>query len=349
MKHLFSAIALLLIVNLKAQSPEFKKNFEEGNSKYKSKNYSLAMGAYDKAISIILVEAEKTILDKKPLTPDKKYMAEVYAKRAACYYHMGGNAGSMMRDAGMTLALDRENPDAIALIASTKSTGADKRNSCRLMRQQTLKGSDIANRVFDDCFCWSEGITLAKEAETEANLRKYDEAMKKVNDAIEILPDSGYIYATRAKVWLGKNDPEKALADMQTAIAKKASSYKVYFLRAEIFLKANKADSAFLDLSKCLELKKDYYEAFLLRAEVNEVLEQWNAAIYDYKQLMKLRPDFGPNYYKCALVMHNHHEDLLGACEMYTAAANRGVEEAKEMATHCASKKYMKEHLKSDK
>ncbi len=346
MKNIFHLIAVLLVVNAKAQSPEFKRSFEEGNSKFKLKNFSLAMGAYDKAISIIEAEAQKAILAKTPLIPGKKYLAEVYAKRAACYYRMGGNTGSMMRDAGITLALDRENPDAIALIASTKSNGTDKKNSCILMGRQRLKGSEIADRVFDDCFCWPEGIALAKEAETDANLRKYDVALKKLNEAIEILPDSGFIYATRAKCYLGKNEPEKALADMNLAIAKHARTYKVYYLRAEAFLKAKKADSAFLDLNKCLDLKPDYYEGYVLRAEVNEELEQWNAAIYDYRQLIKNRPDFGPNYYKCALVMHNHHDDLLGACDMYQAAANRGVEEAKEMATNCGSPKWMKAHLK---
>ncbi len=348
MKNIIAAFAILFIVNLKAQSPEFKNNFEDGNMKYKVKSYTLAVSAFDKAIKVIAEAAEKSVGEKTPVTPEKKYMAEAYAKRGACYFQTGNTSG-MKNDAVMALALDPENFDAKALMAASQHKTGDKKSACKELRTQIVNGSEVAQKIFEECFCWSEAVSLAKEGDTDANLKKFDEAMKKLNEAIDILPDSGFIYASRAKAFLGKNEPEKALADMHTAIAKKASSYKVYYLRGEIYLKAGKADSAFLDLNKCLEIKKDYYDGFLLRAQVNEELEQWNAAIYDYKQLMKIRPDFGPNYYKCALVMQNHHDDLLGACEMYTAAAGRGVEEAKEMATHCASPKYMKGHLKSDK
>ena len=347
MKHLYSAIALFLVVSLNAQSPEFKKNFEDGNMKYKVKSYSLAIVAFDKAISAIASDAESAAGAKTPMTPEKKNMANAYAKRGACYFQTG-NTSSMKNDAFMALALDPENTDAKALVAASQHKAGDKRGACKEIRKQIINGIEIAPKIFEECFCWSDAFNLAKEADTDANLKKFDEALKKSNEAIDILPDSGFIYAARAKAYLGKNEPDKALADMNTAIAKKASSYKVYYLRGEIFLKAGKADSAFLDLNKCLELKKDYYDGFLLRAQIGEELQQYNAAIYDYKQLIKMRPDFGQNYYKCALVMEKHN-DLLSACEMYTAAANRGVEEAKEMAAHCASPKYMKQHLKSDK
>lgn len=348
MKHLYSALAFFLLVNANAQSPAFKTNFEDGNMKYKVKSYSLAIVAYDKAIAALAGDAEKYVGDKSPVTPERKATAEAYAKRGACYFQTG-NTSAMKNDAFTALSIDPGNNDAKALLAVTNHKAGNKIDACKEIRKQIIEGSEVASKIFEECSCWMEGEKLAKEAETDANLKKYDDAMKKATEAIAILPDSGLPYASRAKAYLGLNQPEKALADMNMAISKKTSSYKVYYTRGEIYLKANKADSAFLDLNKCLELKKDYYDGFLLRAQINEQLEQWNAAIYDYKQLIKMRPDFGLNYYKCALVMHNHHDDLLGACEMYTAAANRGVEEAKEMTTHCASPKYMKQHLKSDK
>jgi tetratricopeptide (TPR) repeat protein len=345
MKNLYSAIALLLFVNLNAQSPEFKRNFEDGNMKCKGKSYTLAIASFDKAIKVIAADAEKFVGDKSPATPERKSMSEAYAKRAACYFQTG-NTSAMKTDAFMALSLDPENTDAKACIAASQHKGGDKIGACKEIRKQIIKGSEVAPKIFEECSCWMEGEKLAKDADTDANLKKYDAAMKKATDAIEILPDSGSTYAARAKAYLGLNQPEKALEDMNIAIAKKASSYKVYYVRAEIYMKAGKADSAVLDLNKCLEIKKDYYDGLLLRAQANEELQQWNAAIYDYKLLIKSRPDFGQNYYKCALAMEKH-DDLLGACEMYGAAANRGVEEAKEMAANCASKKYMKQHLKS--
>jgi tetratricopeptide (TPR) repeat protein len=235
-------------------------------------------------------------------------------------------------------------------MAYTKYKAGDKKFGCSSAREQMNKGSEIASKVFEDCFCWSEGITLYKEGMTQANLKRYDSALVKLNKALVILPDSGSIYAERAKVYLAKNETEKAFADIKTAIDKKTTNYKVYYLRAQINLKMDSLDDAFEDLNKCLDLKKDYEDGYKLRAEVDEKQEKWNNAIFDYNQLIKMRPDFGMNYYKIALIKHNNLNDLLGACDMFTAAANRGVEEAKEMAANCANPKYMKKNLqKADK
>jgi hypothetical protein len=344
MKQILLVAATVALVSAKAQSPEFKKNFEEGNMKFKAKSYTTAIPSYDKAVKLIEADAKKAIASKTAPIEERKYMAEAFARRGMCYYFTGSTY-AMKSDAEMALALDTGNADAKALVAYSKHK-TDKKQACKDIRRAILAGSEGGSKIFDDCFCWSEGVNLAKDAESMANLQKYDNALKLSSEAIEILPDSGYIYGIRAKALLGKNEPEKALQDMNLAIAKKASTWKVYYTRAQVYVKAGKPDSAFLDLNKCIELKKDNYDAIMLRAEVNEELQQWNAAIYDYTLLTKLRPDFGPNYYKIALVKHNKQEDLLGACDYYKAAASRGVEEAKEMATNCGTTKYMKQHLK---
>ena len=342
MKKLILASALLALAGAHAQSPEFKKAYEDGNLKYKAKSYTTAIPLYDKAIRIYEADAKKT---KGALDAGKQYIAEVYSRRGMCYFFTG-NTGALKSDAQSALALDTGNADAKALLGYLRHKSGDKKQGCKEISKAITRGSEGGGKIFEDCFCWSEGVTLAKEAESMANLNRYDKALALSNEAIEILPDSGYIYGIRARALLGKNEPEKAMQDMRVAVAKKASNWKVYYTRAQVYLKAGKADSAFLDLNKAIDLKKDHYDAILLRAEVNEQLEQWNAAIYDYNLLTKLRPDFGRNYYKVALVKHNHQNDLLGACDYYKAAAARGVEEAKEMATNCATPKYMKAHLK---
>ncbi|HEX7412998.1 MAG TPA: hypothetical protein VF411_03050 [Bacteroidia bacterium] len=344
MKKTLFVIALFVIVKINAQTADFKKNYEDGNTKFKGKSYSLAILSYDKAIALVQTEADNAVKSKTVLSNDKKYISDVYARRATCYYHTG-NYGAMKTDAEKVLLLEPENMNALATLAYLKYKGGDKKGGCSAAREQINKGSEIASKVFEDCFCWSEGYALYKEGITQANLKRYDTALVKLNKALSIIPDSGSIYAERAKVYLETNDPEKALADLYTAIAKKTNSYKVYYLRAQVYIKADKLDSAFEDLNTCLDLKKDYYDGYILRAELDEKQEKWNNAIFDYKQLIKMRPDFGMNYYKIALVKHNNLNDLLGACEMYSAAANRGVEEAKVMAANCADPKYMKKNL----
>ena len=341
MKKLLFIIALFSIVKINAQNITCanNKDYEDGNTKFKGKSYSLAIQSYDKAIAIIEADAKKSDLNYDI----KKCMVDVYARRATCYYNTG-NAAAMRGDIDKVLVIDTGNADALALLAYTKSK-TNKKAACTAARVQITKGSEIAKKVFEDCFCWSEGMTLYKEGMTQGNLKKYDAALVKLNEALTILPDSGAIYAERAKVYLETNQAEKATVDIDMAIAKKTRNYKVYYLRAQANIKADKLDSAFEDLNKCLSLKKDYYDGYLLRAEVGEKQEKWNNAIFDYNQLIKMRPDFGMNYYKVALVKYNGMNDLLGACDMFTAAANRGVEEAKEMAANCANPRYMKKNL----
>ncbi len=345
MKKTFFVLAIFLLVKIQAQTADFKKNYEDGNTKLKAKSFSTAIVAYDKAIALIQDDADNAIALKKYISADNKYISDVYAKRATCYYNTG-NYSAMKVDVEKVMALDSANVDAPALLAYQKYKAGDKKATCTNMRKQITRGSEIAKKVFEDCFCWSEGMALYKDGMTSANLKRYEPALVKLNEALAILPDSGSIYAERAKVYVETNQADKAVADLHIAIAKKTTNYKVYFLRAKAYLKEEKLDSAFEDLNQCLNLKKDYYDAYLLRAEVAEKQEKWNNAIFDYNQLIKLRPEFGMNYYKAALVKHNGLDDLLGACEMYTAAANRGVEEAKVMAANCADIRYMKKNLK---
>lgn len=342
MKKLLCIIALFSVAISNAQTATCanNKDFEEGNLKFKGKSYNLAIQAYDKAIAIVEADA------KKPnLTYDiKKCIVDVYSRRAICYYYTG-NYSAMRNDADKVLAVDTGNADMLALLAYGKYKAGAKKEACATIRKQIIKGGENGKKVFEDCFCWTEGMTLYKEGLTQSNLKRYDAALVKLNEALTILPDSGFIYAERAKVYLETNEAEKALVDINTAIAKKTSNYRVYYLRAQVNIKADKLDTAFEDLNKCLNLKKDYYDGYLLRAEVDEKQEKWNNAVFDYTQLIKMRPDFGMNYYKLALVKHNGLNDLLGACDMYTAAANHGVEEAKEMAANCANPRYMKKNL----
>ena len=345
MKKALSLLALfILIKTTNAQTADFKKAYDDGNLKFKVKSYSLAIPLYDKAIALVQTDADNALASKTAISDDKKYIADVYAKRAACFYYMG-NYTAMKTDAEKVRALDPKNQDAPSLLAYMQYKAGDKKTACSIERVQINKGSEAAKRVFEDCFCWREGVALYKEGITQANLKRYDSALVKLNQALVILPDSGSIYVERAKIYLEKNETEKSLEDLHVAIVKKTSNYKLYYLMANVYIKANKLDSAFDNLNQCLNLKKDYYEAYVLRAEVDEKQEKWNNAIFDYNQLITMRPDLGMNYYKIALIKHNNLNDLLGACDMYTTAANKGVEEAKEMAANCANPRYMKKNL----
>lgn len=348
MRNIFIFSFSILTLGASAQSKEFLKLMESGNSKYSVKNYTAALADYDKAIGLISADVDKFVSAKKALPDDKRYMLEPYVKRANCFYFKG-NSALMRSDLEKIGVMDPENRDAQLLKGYNKYKSGDKIGGCAEMQAVVQKGAELGKKIIEDCFCWSEAVNLTKEGVSLVNLKKYDEAIAKFNTAISITPDSGSVYGERAKAYMGKGMNEEALKDLNTAVSKNTGSYRVYYLRGQAFMKNNKADSAFMDLSKCLELKKDFFDGYMLRAEAAEQMEKYNAAVFDYDQCIRLRPEFGLSYYKSALVKHNHLEDLLGACDMYKAAADRGVEEAKSMAANCASPKYMKQHLHKSK
>ena len=204
----------------------------------------------------------------------------------------------------------------------------------------------MAKQVFEECFCWSEGVNLAKESASKNALKKYDEAFELIEKAIKILPDSGSFYAEKGKALMGKNEHEKALKELKHAAQLNKSNYKVYYYLGMAYNNLSKSDSAFESLTTAVNLSRNNFDVIYLRAEVAEKMEQWNAAVFDLQQCIKIRPGDGKLYFKVAEIKHYKQEDLLGSCEFYNSAFGRGLEEAKEMADNCNNPKYMKKNLK---
>lgn len=324
---------------------DFKKLVDNGNQKYKNKSYNLAITDYDNAIKLVSPEIDKMLAAKTQITEDKKYMLEPYIRRASCFY-FAGNTALMKNDLEKVASLDSTNADAKALKAYEKFKGGDKVKGCMGMQQQARRGSAIGKQAFDECFCWSEGVNMAKEATSKNNLRKYDEALPLAETAIQILPDSGYIYAEKGKALIGLKKNEEAVKALQIGANLNKSNYKIYYQLGIAYNNLDKTDSAYTFLNTAAALSKNMYDVIYMRADIAEKLEQWNAAVFDLQSCIKQRPDNGDLYYRVAVIKHNKQDDLLGACEYYTGASARGVEEAKEMATNCGNQKYMKSHLK---
>ena len=346
MKKYFTLLSTLFFISAAfSQSNDFVKLMESGNQRMKARSLDLAISDFSQLIKQNQVEVDKLISSKKALPADKSYLLEPYLKRALCLFYQG-NTGNAKKDLELVSIFDSENPEvkAIKLIEVAKS--AEKQKGCALLRAEVSRGSAIAKQSFEDCFCWSEGVNLHKEGVTANNLKRFDEAIEKLNLAKQILPDSGFVYAEMAKALMGKGDSEGALKELNKAAGMKGNNYKTFFLRGEALLKLDSLDMAMNDLNQCMDLKPNFYEGHLLRAEICEKAEKWNAAIFDLEKCIKLKPENGQLYYKIALIRHNHLSDLLGACDYYKMALAREVEEAREMCTNCDSPKYMKKNQK---
>ena len=324
---------------------DFKKFLENGNMKYNIKSYKLAIEDYDNAIKSVSPEIDKLIESKKPIPENKKYLLEAYIKRASCFYFLG-NTAAMKADMEKIAKLDPINKELKSLQSYETFKNGDKINACIALRNEIISGNKLAVQIFDECFCWAEALNLAKESITKNALKKYDEALDMIDRALKILPDSASLHTEKGKILLGKNENEKALTELKLAYSLNKKNYKTCCALASIYIKLDKADTAFDMLTPVINSTKNNFDALYLRAEAAEKMEKWNAAIFDLQQCLIIKPNDGDLYLKIAKIKHDKQNDLLGACEYYKGAHNRGVEEAKEMADNCNNQKYMQKHLK---
>lgn len=327
---------------------EFKKSLDNANAKYKIKSYALAIGDYDNAIKIITPEVDKMIKEGKQVNETNQYLIEPYVKRAACFYFT--QKGHLMgSDLDKVAKLDTGNVDAKALKAYNLHKSGEKVNGCRGMKKAAKAGSEIGGRLFEDCFCWSEGHSAFREGESANKLKKYDEALKKLEVALDIFPDSGKIHAEIGRSYFGKDQINVALKYLNRAIELTQKSANAYQYRGQIYLKLNKLDSAFDDLTHAINLNPKNYDNYLMRAEICEENQKWSSAIYDLNECVRLQPERPDNYYKIAEIKMNHLGDPLSACEYYKKACSRGYEPAAQMCTNCDDPKWMKKHMHKDK
>lgn len=348
-KIYFLGFSLLFIANIaKAQTPEFKKAMESGNQKYKIKSYNLAIMDYDAAIKSVSADVDKLIASKTTVPADKKYILEAYEKRANCAFYTK-NYPKMNGDVDKLLALDSSNTNAKALKSLDKYKTGKKAEGCTGMKSEALKGNEIAAQAYKECFCNNEGIILAKEGTSLNSLKKYDEALVKLDQALLIIPDSGFVHGEKGKALIGKENYPDALKSLNTAVSLSKKDYKTYYSRAQVYLKLNQLDSAMEDMNLCLKLKPTFYEGYLLRADIAEKKELWSAAIFDLKNCIKMKPLDNRLDYRVAVILHTKQDDLFEACPYYKSAKEKGSENAVEMATNCDNIKYMKDHLKNSK
>ena len=346
MKLKITLIAFLLIsIYGFGQNQEYLKLMESATKKIKVKSYDLAITDLGQCIKLNQAELDKLLASKKTLPQEKKYVLDPYEKRAICFF-MKGTTANAKEDLDVIAKFDTSNTEYKAIKALDIAKSTQKQRGCALLKTEAKRGSEIAKQGFEDCFCWSEGVNLHKEGITANNLKKYDEAIQKLNIAKQILPDSGFVYAEIAKTLMGLGKSQEAINELNLAAGMKGNSYKTFLLRGEALFKLDSLNAAMSDLNQCLDLKPNLYEAHLLRAEICEKAEKWNAAIFDLEKCIKLKPENGLLYYKIALIRHNQLGDLLGACDYYKMALAREIEEAREMCNNCDSPKYMKKNQK---
>jgi tetratricopeptide (TPR) repeat protein len=324
-----------------AQDPKFSGLVAAGDAKYQTKSYKLAYADYDNALKLISADLDKMVAEKKQITADKKEMLNALVKHARCAYYTS-NTAQVNADVEKLTIIDSANADAKALKAHAVYKSGNKVDGCRGLKTQEGRGSDMAGKIYEDCFCWAEGVGQFRDANSAFSLARNEQALELINKAIEILPDSLTYWTKKAEILSKMSNYKDAIGIYSYVIKKDPNSFRAWYMRGQTYLKFEKADSAFRDLSECIKMNSFNYDAYYMRAQICEELKEYQSAIYDYHQCIRLKPEVAELHYKVGLIKKDDIQDELGGCEEFMKAAAMGFEEAIPYAEECKHPKKKK-------
>ena len=113
--------------------------------------------------------------------------------------------------------------------------------------------------------------------------------MRDLNKAIELDPATPASYITRGAIHVQLNQPQKALADYNKAIAlSPATVAEAYFNRGNYYLRGDQYDKAIADYTRAIEIKPGHAGAYCARASAWAMKDDYGRAWADVKKSRQL-------------------------------------------------------------
>ena len=97
---------------------------------------------------------------------------------------------------------------------------------------------------------------------------RWDAALTHLNDCSRMDPDIPEVYRLRARIWLRRNRPQKALADAKRALSLEQNHFRAHYLAARALLKQGKKQKARQKIERALAIYSSFDEARSLRKKL---------------------------------------------------------------------------------
>jgi len=152
---------------------------------------------------------------------------------------------------------------------------------------------------------YDENLVKAQEAYNKSN---YQDAIKLINNALELKEDDPAYYLLRGMIYSKLGSKDLAFKDFTSAINLKPDYVMAYYQRGSIYQEMNKLDSALQDYSKALEFSPKNAQIYQKRYETYLMLGQKNKAIDELTKIL----EFG--------TLNNYTELLMRADETFLSA-----------------------------
>ena len=304
-------------IELGGENPDAFNYMKLGDMYQTTKNYSLALENYNKAIEIL----PKTFTDHRPLA---------YNSRAKLYIELGEfNKALADCDKGLELAAASQgNKTDIAFLNSTKRAATEKKtfadkygniditNAAALIERAnkySIGKPELALKDYMRAISIAPEILSAHEKTIVTYILFLDDknlALDYLNKFLEINPNSLALHNLRGWVYEQLGDFEKALADYDKALEldqnyetaknnrQRLTNPDLYkeseaLLKQADSLRDNKNYTDAVDAySKVLELDPNKESAYFRRGSCYNNLKQYEKALADYDKLLELNPNY---------------------------------------------------------
>jgi tetratricopeptide (TPR) repeat protein len=159
----------------------------------------------------------------------------------------------------------------------------------------------------------SEPVYHFIEGRALAGLKRYDEAIKAFDEAIELKPDYAKAYNNKGITLKNIGKLDEAINAYDKAIELRPDLVQAYNNKGVALRILGKYDEAIKAYEKAIELKPDDPYAYVSKGVALASLGKYEEAIESYRKAIELKPDFGSAYFNraCAFSLMGKRDEML--------------------------------------
>ncbi len=149
---------------------------------------------------------------------------------------------------------------------------------------------------------------ILKLAELYYYVKKYDDAITLINEAIKVNPYLGREYFLKGMIYLEQNDTAKAVSSMQTAVEQDPNDFNAYIQLGLIFShKGNPIALSYFDDATNLEPQNP--ESYYDKGMFYQFGGDYDDAIKEYKELLKVDSAYKNAYFNLGVIYNLYKSD----------------------------------------
>lgn len=224
--------------------------------------------AGDRERAIKAAAAAVTLFDS-----DKKKQAAAWVLRG----QLREEAAERLKDFDRAIELDPSNPEAWQARALTYAEEGELDKAV----------ADFNKLLQDNKDNVTAHLALG---EVLTNLEKYDEALKHIEQAIKLKPESSLGYTLRAKLHVAKKDLKAAVADLDQALKIEPRDVSALLLRARIHQEDENLAAAKKDVARILLIVPDLPQGIIMRSILYAAEGKFVDAIADMESVLEKDP-----------------------------------------------------------